>query len=75
MGFSVSKKIGNAVVRNRCRRMLREAVRSVLPEMAKGMDYIFVGRAHLAGADFDRVKKDVCYTLRRKHCYPGGRNA
>lgn len=44
-GFTVSKKVGNAVVRNRARRRLREATRHVMPDSAvPGADHIFIAR-------------------------------
>ena len=68
VGFSVSGKIGGAVVRNRCRRMLSEAVRARVKEMRAGRDYVFVGRKALVGADFAKVSGDVQSALRRKDC-------
>ena len=45
-GFTATKKIGNAVVRNRAKRRLREAARHLLPELGRaGFDYVFVARA------------------------------
>lgn len=49
-GFTVTKKLGNAVRRNRIKRRLREAVRSVAPQLARdGCDYVLIARhgAHL----------------------------
>ena len=43
-GFSVSKKVGKAVVRNRIRRRFRHALRELLPELPTGRDYVFVVR-------------------------------
>ena len=44
MGITTGKKIGNAVKRNRARRIIREAVRALLPEMRSGFDIILVAR-------------------------------
>ena len=45
VGFTVTRKVGNAVVRNRARRRLREAVRATLPEAAlPGCDYVVIAR-------------------------------
>ena len=65
IGFSVSKKIGNAVVRNTCRRRLREAVRPLLKDMQPGTRYILIGRNALVHADFSRIQKDVEKVMRR----------
>ena len=44
VGITTGKKIGNAVKRNRARRIIREAVRALLPEMRSGFDIILVAR-------------------------------
>lgn len=44
VGITTSKKIGNAVLRNRSRRIIREAYRSLLPELRQGYDIVFVAR-------------------------------
>ena len=45
VGFTCSKKVGNAVARNRAKRRLREAARSVLPRLGRpGWDYVLIGR-------------------------------
>jgi ribonuclease P protein component len=46
LGLTVSKKVGNAVVRNRMRRRLRELARAILPEAGiPGADHVLIGRA------------------------------
>nr|WP_319489592.1 ribonuclease P protein component [uncultured Caproiciproducens sp.] len=44
IGITTSKKIGNAVKRNRSRRVIREAFRALVPGIAPGYDFIFVAR-------------------------------
>jgi ribonuclease P protein component len=45
VGFTCSKKVGNAVARNRARRRLREVARQVLPDLGRdGWDYVLIGR-------------------------------
>lgn len=44
VGITTGKKIGKAVKRNRCRRIIREAFRQLLPELKCGYDYVFVAR-------------------------------
>ena len=51
-GFSVSKKVGNAVVRNRVRRRLREAMRALLPELPRGVRLVVVARGRAAEAPY-----------------------
>lgn len=54
-GFSVSKKVGNSVVRNRVRRLMKENFRMVLPDVLDGYNYIFVARPSLLGKTFWEV--------------------
>ena len=66
MGFTVSKKVGNAVERNRVRRRLREVVRlSDWARMQSGHDYVLVGRRAALTVPFDRLAKDFEGALRR----------
>jgi ribonuclease P protein component len=58
-GFTVTKKIGNAVVRNRIRRRLRAAARAVESHAQPGADYVLIARAAAMTLPFDRLVTDL----------------
>jgi len=66
LGFTASRKVGNAVIRNRARRRLREAARALLPlHGLAGVDYVFVARASSAEAPWAGLLDDVRSALIR----------
>jgi ribonuclease P protein component len=66
VGFTVSRKVGNAVVRNRVRRRLREVARQIIPDQAQaGLDYVLVGRQGALNRDFTALKDELVEALRR----------
>ena len=69
VGFTCSKKVGNAVARNRAKRRLREVARAVLPEMGRdGWDYVLVGRKDVtATLSFDTLIADFHRALKKVH--------
>jgi ribonuclease P protein component len=69
IGFSVSKKVGVAVVRNRTKRRLRECVRPLIPQLKNGL-YVFVARPSIAERPFVDVQKQVQQLLRRLDTQP-----
>jgi len=68
VGFTVSRKVGSAVERNRVRRRLREIVRKTAPAgMRAGHDYVLIGRRAALEQGFDRMIEDFERALRRVH--------
>lgn len=69
VGFTCTKKVGNAVARNRARRRLREIARRVLPAHGRpGWDYVLIGRPEITAThDFARMRADLERALARVH--------
>jgi ribonuclease P protein component len=65
VGFTVSKRVGNAVTRNRARRRLREAAHRVMPVHAAAADYVLVGRAEAVTRKFPDLVADLETALRK----------
>lgn len=73
VGFTVTKKSGDAVERNRIRRRLREIVRLSSPATLRpGHDYVLIGRRGALNAPFGQMKDDLDRALRRVHAAPSG---
>ncbi|MBO1323682.1 ribonuclease P protein component [Acetobacter sp. TBRC 12305] len=65
VGFTVTKKVGNSVVRNRVRRRLREVVRSVEADTPlNGLDLVLIGRAGTRTRPFDALVADFRKALK-----------
>ncbi len=70
VGFTVSRKVGNAVQRNRARRRLRAAVRHVMPGHAKaGYDFVVIGRSATLTRPFMFLLSDLESALKRLDAY------
>ena len=66
VGFTVTKKIGGAVVRNRMKRRFRALAREVLPESGiAGADHVLIGRAGGIERDFVRLREELVKALGR----------
>ena len=65
VGFSVGKKLGNSVVRNRVKRRLREAFRPNLPVLWPGFDLIVIARDAARDAPFSSLADSLRYLLRK----------
>ena len=72
VGFTCSKKIGNAVARTRAKRRLRAVAAAVLPEFAHpGHDYVLIGRPGVTlSRPFDDLKNDLRYALKKLQLEP-----
>jgi ribonuclease P protein component len=69
IGYTCSKKVGNAVERNRAKRRLREVARLVLPLEGKaGWDYVLIGRREVTAIrPFETLKRDLSGALGKIH--------
>jgi len=75
VGFTVSKKVGNAVARNRVRRRLKELVRlTAAGRVLAGHDYVMVGRQAALTVPFGRMIEDFATALGRVHAARKGRD-
>ena len=66
VGFTVTKKIGGAVVRNRMKRRLRALAREILPDQGiSGADHVLIGRAGGIERDFTLLRDELAKALRK----------
>ena len=72
VGFTCSKKVGNAVARNRAKRRLREIAQLILPRFGQvGHDYVLIGRANVtATTKFTALQEELLSALRKLHSKP-----
>lgn len=69
VGFTCSKKLGNAVARNRAKRRLREIARNILQKHGRnGWDYVLIGKKHTTiTREFQALLSDLKYALKKVH--------
>jgi ribonuclease P protein component len=68
VGFTASKKVGNAVIRNRAKRRLRAAASELLPLLGRqGHDYVLVARGSCVARPFPALLSDITAALKAAH--------
>ena len=68
VGFTASKKVGNAVIRNRAKRRLRAAASQLLPLLGReGHDYVLVARGTTVARPFPALLSDISTALKAAH--------
>jgi ribonuclease P protein component len=76
IGFTASKKVGNAVARNRAKRRLRAAADQILPdEAALGYDYVLIARQETLRRPFSLLLQDLQTALKRVGAHRGSGSA
>lgn len=66
IGFTATKKLGNAIIRNRAKRRMRAAAAKLLPEYGlPGCDYVFIGRDKAYKGTYAELLGDIKHSLKR----------
>lgn len=65
IGFSVSKKVGNSVVRNRIKRRMKEVYRQFADNTKAGYDIVFTARVGSGSADYAMIEKNIKSVLKK----------
>lgn len=68
IGFSVSNKLGCAVIRNRIKRRLRACIKPIISKLKNG-SYVIIARTAAADADFDKLNKQLIYLLKKQNLF------
>ena len=74
LGITVTRKVGNAVVRNRIKRLVREVFRQHRERLPTGLDIVWVAKQQAAGATFAEVLADFDALVRRGELTKGRRS-
>lgn len=65
IGFTTTKKLGKAHIRNRARRRMRAALREVYDKLHPGYEYVLIGRYNTAECDFAKLREDLTWGLKK----------
>ena len=74
LGVSVSKKVGNSVVRSRCKRLISESFRLNYNYIIKGYDFIFIARNSIKGKNYIEVENAMKNLIKKAGLYNKWRN-
>ncbi|WP_017725797.1 ribonuclease P protein component [Halalkalibacterium ligniniphilum] len=73
IGLSVSKKLGNAVTRNRIKRLIRTVFQEEKEALLKGRDYVIIARKPAADLDYEQVKRSLLHVCKKARILKRGR--
>jgi ribonuclease P protein component len=69
IGVSVSKKVGNSVIRSRCKRLISESFRLNNDCITKGYDFVFIARNPMKGKNYAHVEKAMKNLIKKAGLY------
>jgi len=65
LGLTAGKSVGNAVKRNRAKRLIRESYFAVEKNLPTGYDFVIVARGRIVGRTLEQVSKDMSYVMKK----------
>ncbi|MCK8826837.1 ribonuclease P protein component [Natroniella acetigena] len=71
VGYSVTKKVGNAVVRNRVKRVLREVYRHNNSKLVSGIDLVLIARKPIVNASYQQIENRLNHLFRKAKILKG----
>jgi len=74
VGISVSKKVGNSVVRSRSKRLVTEGYRIKLDNLKQGYDFVFVARTNIKDKSYEKVDKAIDNLFKKVGLYNDEKN-